>query len=102
MVDPIAVTAGLVQTALYLDFFYVYFTKYVLAPPFCYSPRVDVACLLGCCKDRSSSYLHKREYCHEKYHIPHRRISNCVSLEEIRFVARTFIYLFTLHSRARQ
>ena len=29
MVDPIAVTAGLVQTALYLDFFYVYFTKYV-------------------------------------------------------------------------
>ena len=29
MVDPIAVTAGLVQTALYLDFFYVYFTKWV-------------------------------------------------------------------------
>ena len=29
MVDPIAVTAGLVQTALYLDFFYVYFTKCV-------------------------------------------------------------------------
>ncbi|KAH9855893.1 ER lumen protein retaining receptor [Lenzites betulinus] len=27
MVDPIAVTAGIVQTALYLDFFYVYFTK---------------------------------------------------------------------------
>ncbi|KAH9935219.1 ER lumen protein retaining receptor [Epithele typhae] len=27
MVDPIAVTAGLAQTALYLDFFYVYFTK---------------------------------------------------------------------------
>ncbi|THH17133.1 hypothetical protein EUX98_g9186 [Antrodiella citrinella] len=26
-VDPIAVTAGLVQTGLYLDFFYVYFTK---------------------------------------------------------------------------
>jgi len=25
--DPIAVTAGLVQTGLYLDFFYVYFTK---------------------------------------------------------------------------
>ena len=30
MVDPIAVTAGLVQTALYLDFFYVYFTRSVL------------------------------------------------------------------------
>lgn len=28
-VDPIAVVAGLVQTGLYLDFFYVYFTKYV-------------------------------------------------------------------------
>ncbi|EKM81253.1 hypothetical protein AGABI1DRAFT_112923 [Agaricus bisporus var. burnettii JB137-S8] len=26
-VDPIAVTAGLVQTGLYADFFYVYFTK---------------------------------------------------------------------------
>lgn len=28
-IDPIAVTAGLVQTGLYVDFFYVYFTKYV-------------------------------------------------------------------------
>ncbi|TFK26320.1 ER lumen protein retaining receptor [Coprinopsis marcescibilis] len=27
VVDPIAVVAGLVQTGLYLDFFYVYFTK---------------------------------------------------------------------------
>ena len=26
-IDVISVTAGLVQTALYLDFFYVYFTK---------------------------------------------------------------------------
>ncbi|KAF5321581.1 hypothetical protein D9619_001572 [Psilocybe cf. subviscida] len=26
-VDPIAVTAGIVQTGLYIDFFYVYFTK---------------------------------------------------------------------------
>ena len=26
-VDPIAVIAGLVQTGLYLDFFYIYFTK---------------------------------------------------------------------------
>ncbi|KAF7798976.1 hypothetical protein EIP86_010205 [Pleurotus ostreatoroseus] len=30
IVDPIAVIAGLVQTALYLDFFYVYFTKVTL------------------------------------------------------------------------
>lgn len=29
VVDPIAVVAGIVQTGLYLDFFYVYFTKYV-------------------------------------------------------------------------
>ncbi|KAF9029334.1 HDEL sequence binding protein [Hymenopellis radicata] len=27
VVDPIAVTAGIIQTGLYLDFFYVYFTK---------------------------------------------------------------------------
>ena len=26
-VDPIAVVAGIVQTALYLDFFYIYFTR---------------------------------------------------------------------------
>jgi len=33
LVDPIAVTAGIVQTGLYIDFFYVYFTKYVSACP---------------------------------------------------------------------
>jgi len=27
VVDPIAVTAGIVQTGLYIDFFYIYFTK---------------------------------------------------------------------------
>ncbi|KAF4620505.1 hypothetical protein D9613_000985 [Agrocybe pediades] len=27
VIDPIAVTAGIVQTGLYIDFFYVYFTK---------------------------------------------------------------------------
>lgn len=32
VVDPIAVTAGILQTGLYLDFFYVYFTKYVSYP----------------------------------------------------------------------
>jgi ER lumen protein retaining receptor len=31
LVDPIAVISGLVQTALYADFFYVYFTKCVHA-----------------------------------------------------------------------
>ena len=29
-IDPIAVIAGLVQTGLYLDFFYIYFTKCVV------------------------------------------------------------------------
>jgi hypothetical protein len=33
VVDPIAVVAGIVQTGLYLDFFYVYFTKYACFPP---------------------------------------------------------------------
>lgn len=33
IVDPIAVTAGIVQTGLYIDFFYVYFTKYVRLLP---------------------------------------------------------------------
>lgn len=33
VVDPIAVVAGLVQTGLYLDFFYVYVTKYVSPLP---------------------------------------------------------------------
>ena len=32
VVDPIAVTAGILQTGLYVDFFYVYFTKYVFLP----------------------------------------------------------------------
>lgn len=68
MVDPIAVTAGLVQTALYLDFFYVYFTKYVPFPSMpphlslCLSARVpvtDMFAMAGCCKDRSSSCLHE-------------------------------------------
>ena len=33
-VDPIAVVAGLVQTGLYLDFFYIYFTRLVQAQQF--------------------------------------------------------------------
>jgi hypothetical protein len=42
LVDPISVTAGLVQTGLYLDFFYVYFTKYVLRTKSCVFPSSDV------------------------------------------------------------
>jgi ER lumen protein retaining receptor len=32
--DPISVTAGVVQTGLYLDFFYVYFTKVIQGQKF--------------------------------------------------------------------
>lgn len=54
-VDPIAVTAGLVQTGLYADFFYVYFTKYV-------SPSLDAKFInppLGYCRDKSLNYPHE-------------------------------------------
>jgi hypothetical protein len=30
--DPIAVVAGIIQTVLYSDFFYIYYTKYVTHP----------------------------------------------------------------------
>jgi ER lumen protein retaining receptor len=40
LVDPISITAGLVQTGLYLDFFYVYFTKYVARTKSCSFPIV--------------------------------------------------------------
>lgn len=38
-VEPIAVLAGIVQTVLYSDFFYIYWSKYV-SPPV---PRKDVS-----------------------------------------------------------
>jgi len=38
LVDPISITAGLLQTGLYLDFFYVYFTKYVARTKSCAFP----------------------------------------------------------------
>lgn len=55
-VDPIAIVAGLVQTGLYLDFFYVYVTKYVARLPLisCANPRP------GSCTGKSSSCLHER------------------------------------------
>jgi len=45
VVDPIAITAGLVQTGLYLDFFYVYFTKYAFE-------MISVVCTHQCVKSR--------------------------------------------------
>lgn len=32
-IDPIAVLAGVIQTILYSDFFYIYYTKYESSPP---------------------------------------------------------------------
>lgn len=32
MIDPIAVTSGIAQTGLYIDFFYVYVTRCVMSP----------------------------------------------------------------------
>jgi hypothetical protein len=58
LVDPISITAGLVQTGLYLDFFYVYFTTYVARAK--YSPFPIVLTLsthprTGFSRARSSS-----------------------------------------------
>jgi hypothetical protein len=58
LVDPISITAGLVQTGLYLDFFYVYFTKYVAPTKSCTFPLVltlRTHPLTGFSRARSSS-----------------------------------------------
>ena len=66
IVDPIAVIAGIVQTALYVDFFYVYFTKCV--PSFSYyfahslTKFFSLSCLYAFseyCKGRSLSCRRK-------------------------------------------
>lgn len=56
VVDPIAVTAGIVQTGLYLDFFYVYFTKYVSPVLSRNVNRTSV--YLGYYRDKSSNCRH--------------------------------------------
>lgn len=56
-VDPIAVTAGIVQTGLYLDFFYVYFTKCVFLTCIC----ILLLMTSEYYKDRSSSYQHNMD-----------------------------------------
>lgn len=67
VVDPIAVVAGLVQTGLYLDFFYVYFTKCV---SHCLSRSVLMAShfrvrVLGdaeYCKGKSLNFRHEYRF----------------------------------------
>lgn len=88
LIDPIAVTSGIVQTALYLDFFYVYFTKYVdsiraqIKMLTCSVSRLHASCLVFLCpvhvrrhvesyKDRSSNCLHDctlRNNIHGQFH----------------------------------
>jgi hypothetical protein len=60
-VDPIAVTAGLVQTGLYLDFFYVYFTKWVLyvAPAYICFLLISIA---ESSTARNSNFRHELTY----------------------------------------
>lgn len=62
VVDPIAVTAGLVQTGLYLDFFYVYFTKCVHSIP---GPRHELNTIPRAeySKERSSNFPHNLRTC---------------------------------------
>lgn len=64
VVDPIAVVAGLVQTGLYLDFFYVYVTKCVSVSLFSVRPNgmLSVLVVAEYCKDRSLSCLHEHEF----------------------------------------
>lgn len=67
VVDPIAVVAGLVQTGLYLDFFYVYVTKWV---SHCVSRSILMACHFRVripggveyCRVRSLNYRHEYRF----------------------------------------
>lgn len=56
--DPIAVTAGIVQTGLYIDFFYVYFTKCVSQHPSEEHPLIRLLSFLEYYRDRNLSFQH--------------------------------------------
>lgn len=54
--DPIPVIAGIIQTVLYSDFFWIYYTKYVLQEHAGYAAWVTrLTHLTGYCKARSST-----------------------------------------------
>ena len=62
-IDPIAVCAGIVQTGLFADFFYIYFTKWVghyLA--MLVSNYLCFFLFAESFKDRSSNYPHEVQY----------------------------------------
>jgi hypothetical protein len=52
--DAIAVLAGIVQTVLYSDFFWIYYTKYVLAIQLGRFRPILIPVIIGCYKGRSS------------------------------------------------
>jgi hypothetical protein len=58
LVDPISIFAGVVQTGLYLDFFYVYFTKYVSLYSCPTRPHADAPSFIEYFRARNSSYQH--------------------------------------------
>lgn len=62
--DPIAVVAGLIQTVLYSDFFYIYYTKYAQNPrPRSYSWKYKYLTFApGYYKARSSTFRCKRAF----------------------------------------
>ena len=45
--DPIAVIAGIIQTILYSDFFYIYYTKYVIQNSVASWPKILTESLQG-------------------------------------------------------
>nr|POE93669.1 er lumen protein-retaining receptor [Quercus suber] len=81
--DGIAVIAGIVQTVLYSDFFYIYWTKYVsgkhAAPPemlywYASIPFANAFLLAECSKARNSTFPSKRSASTalERIRCPHR------------------------------
>lgn len=67
--DPIAVVAGIVQTVLYSDFFYIYYTKYEPTHPFVPKSLLTRS-FIGLCKGPSSTSrcrtLRGKSFTHER------------------------------------
>lgn len=78
VVDPIAVTAGLVQTGLYLDFFYIYFTK----------------CVSFVCSRGTLSLMHEQSFAGPEIRAPSLRIRKSANDESAK--------LRTDHRQARE
>jgi hypothetical protein len=53
--DPIPVVAGIIQTVLYTDFFYIYYTKYVSLLRMKSTYKISADESTGCSRARSST-----------------------------------------------